>query len=222
VTLRSLFRFLLLDGYISHDPTETLVSPKSWQKLPQYLTTAEVESLLAEPDLNKDQGIRDRAMLELLYATGLRVSELVQLKVSDLDFDAGFLRTVGKGDKERIVPIGDEAFRYLNNYLNSSYRTFRKKKPNTPYLFLTRLGGAMSRQNFWMLIVKYGRRIGLSEKLSPHVLRHSFATHLLENGADLRMVQAMLGHADISTTQIYTHIARERLKKIYDEFHPRA
>jgi integrase/recombinase XerD len=222
VTLRSLYRFLMLDGYTSHDPTETLESPKAWQKLPLYLTTEEVESLLDQPDLSQPQGQRDRAMLELMYATGLRVTELIQLKVSDLDFDGGYLRTVGKGDKERIVPIGDEAKIHIKNYLDSSYRVFKKKKPNTPFLFLTRRGGAMSRQNFWMLVEKYGRSIGLAGKLSPHVLRHSFATHLLENGADLRVVQAMLGHSDISTTQIYTHVARERLKKVYDQFHPRA
>jgi integrase/recombinase XerD len=222
VTLRSFYRFLLLDGYISHDPTETLESPKAWQKLPKFLTSEEVEALLNQPDLGNPQGVRDRAMLEVLYATGLRVSELIRLRVADIDFEMGYIRTIGKGDKERIVPIGDEAFHWLKNYLDSSYRLFKKKKPNSPFVFLTRRGGAMSRQNFWMLVEKYGRSIGLKGKLSPHVLRHSFATHLLENGADLRIVQAMLGHADISTTQIYTHIARERLKKVYDQFHPRA
>jgi len=186
------------------------------------LTGEEVEALLQQTDLTDRQGIRDRAMLEVLYATGLRVSELIGLRISDLNFDGGYLRTIGKGDKERIVPLGDQALFYLKRYLAESYPEFKKKSPTSPFLFLTRRGGPMTRQNFWRLIGNYGRRIGLEGKISPHVLRHSFATHLLENGADLRAVQAMLGHVDISTTQIYTHVARVRLKKVYDRFHPRA
>jgi len=161
-------------------------------------------------------------MLEILYATGLRVSELVNLKLSDFNFEAGFLQVLGKGGKERIVPFGETADHYIKRYLRDGYPYFLKKKPGTPYLFLTQKGGSMTRQNFWLVIQKYGARIGISDRLSPHVLRHSFATHLLENGADLRAVQMMLGHADISTTQIYTHVTRERLKKIYQKHHPRA
>lgn len=220
--LRSFFRFLLLDGFISHDPTETLETPKTWRSLPKYLTVDEVNQLLQQPDLGTLQGIRDRAMLEVLYATGLRVSELVRLRLSDLNFEVGFLRTLGKGAKERIVPIGDSAIEATSTYLEEAYPKYKSKNPSTPFLFLSQKGGAMTRQNFWVLVEKYGKRVGLASRLSPHVLRHSFATHLLENGADLRAVQLMLGHADISTTQIYTHVTRERLRKVYQKYHPRA
>ena len=161
-------------------------------------------------------------MLEVLYATGLRVSELVRLRAGDVNFEAGFIRTIGKGSKERIVPLGEKAVTFLRKYLGESYGHFRRKRPSSPYLFLTQKGGPMSRQYFWMLVDSYGRKLGLADRLSPHVLRHSFATHLLENGADLRAVQLMLGHVDISTTQIYTHVTRERLKKLYARYHPRA
>ena len=220
--LRSFFRFLLLDGFIVHDPTETLDTPKTWRSLPKYLTVDEVNQLLQQPDLGTPQGIRDRAMLEVLYATGLRVSELVRLKLSDLNFEVGFLRTLGKGAKERIVPIGDSAIEATTAYLEQAYPKYKSKNPTTPFLFLSQKGGAMTRQNFWVLVEKYGKRVGLASRLSPHVLRHSFATHLLENGADLRAVQLMLGHADISTTQIYTHVTRERLRRVYRKYHPRA
>jgi integrase/recombinase XerD len=220
--LRSFFRFLLLDGFIAHDPTETLETPKTWRALPKYLTVDEVNQLLQQPDLGTPQGIRDRAMLEVLYATGLRVSELVGLKLSDLNFEVGFLRTLGKGAKERIVPIGDSAIEATTAYLEQAYPKYKSKNPTTPFLFLSQKGGAMTRQNFWVLVEKYGKRVGLASRLSPHVLRHSFATHLLENGADLRAVQLMLGHADISTTQIYTHVTRERLRRVYRKYHPRA
>jgi integrase/recombinase XerD len=222
VSLRSFYRFLLLDGFVSHDPTETLESPKTWKALPKYLTEEEVEKLLAQPNLGSPHGSRDRAMLEVMYATGLRVSELIRLRTEDVNFEVGFVRTLGKGSKERIVPIGEAAIHHLKNYLGEAYGHFKAKKPTTPYLFLTQRGGAMSRQYFWMVVEKYGKKIGLSKGLSPHVLRHSFATHLLSNGADLRAVQLMLGHSDISTTQIYTHVTRERLKTIYSKFHPRA
>jgi integrase/recombinase XerD len=220
--LRSFFRFLLLDGFIVHDPTETLDTPKTWRSLPKYLTVDEVNQLLQQPDLGTPQGIRDRAMLEVLYATGLRVSELVRLKLSDLNFEVGFLKTLGKGAKERIVPIGDSAIEATTAYLEQAYPRYKSKNPTTPFLFLSQKGGAMTRQNFWVLVEKYGKRVGLASPLSPHVLRHSFATHLLENGADLRAVQLMLGHADISTTQIYTHVTRERLRRVYRKYHPRA
>ena len=222
VSLRSFYRFLLLDGYTSHDPTETLESPRTWRTLPKYLTTEEVEELLGQPDLADPHGLRNRAMLEVLYASGLRVTELVKIRKDAVNFEGGFLRAFGKGGKERIVPFGETAGRYVLRYLKEAYPYFLAKQPGTPYLFLTQKGGPMSRQYFWMLIRKYGARIGLSSRLSPHVLRHSFATHLLENGADLRAVQMMLGHADISTTQIYTHVTRERLRKIYQQHHPRA
>ena len=222
VSLRSLYRFLLLDGYTSQDPTETLDTPRTWRSLPSYLTQAEVEQLLATPEVSNPHGLRDRTMLEVLYATGLRVSELVGLLIREVDLEASFLRTMGKGSKERIVPLGDAAIDYLDRYLRESRPHFLRGRLASPFLFLTQQGGPMTRQYFWQLIVKYGLRCGLSTKLSPHVLRHSFATHLLENGADLRAVQVMLGHADISTTQIYTHVTKERLKKIYQKFHPRA
>ena len=222
VSLRSFHRFLLLDGYASEDPTETLESPQTWRTLPEYLTQEEVETLLQQPDLGDPMGVRDRAMLEVLYATGLRVTELVRIRREEVNFDGGFVRVLGKGSKERIVPFGDTAFDYVLRYLEEAYGHFRKKKPGTPFLFLSQKGGAMSRQNFWMRIRKYGAMMGLSKRLSPHVLRHSFATHLLENGADLRAVQMMLGHSDISTTQIYTHVTRKRLQRIYQKYHPRA
>jgi integrase/recombinase XerD len=222
VSLRSFYRFLLLDGFVSHDPTETLESPQTWRTLPKYLTEQEVEQLLQQPDLTDPRGLRDRAMLEVLYATGLRVSELVRIRKNEINLEGGFLRAFGKGDKERIVPFGDTSLEYLLDYLERAYPYFRKKSPGSPYLFLTQKGGPMTRQYFWMLVERYGKATGLAGRLSPHTLRHSFATHLLENGADLRAVQLMLGHADISTTQIYTHVTRERLKKIYKKYHPRA
>lgn len=222
VSLRSFFRFLVLDGFVSHDPTETLSSPKTWRALPKYLTKTEVELLLQQPDQSTPHGQRDRAMLEVLYATGLRVSELVGLRVADVNLEVGFLLTMGKGSKERIVPLGETAVQFVKHYLAGAYHWFKRKNPSNRDLFLTQQGRRMSRQYFWMLVNRYGKQIGLADRLSPHVLRHSFATHLLENGADLRAVQIMLGHSDISTTQIYTHVTRLRLKKLYDQYHPRA
>lgn len=222
VSLRSFFRFLLLDGFVEGDPTETLESPKTWRSLPKYLNETEVEALLSQPDLETTLGIRDKAMLEVLYATGLRVTELVGLQSTDIHLEGGFVRTFGKGNKERIVPLGETAIHFIELYLKDAYKLLKMKKPGTPFLFLSQKGGPMSRQNFWMLVHKYGRMLGISDRLSPHVLRHSFATHLLEHGADLRAVQVMLGHSDISTTQIYTHVTRERLKKLYQRYHPRA
>ncbi len=222
-SLRSFYRFLLLDGHISHDPTETLETPRVWQTLPKYLEFAEVEALLDQPDVQSRHGLRDRAMLETLYATGLRVSELVGLRLDAIRFEEGYLMTMGKGSKERIVPFGDAALGWLKRYLKDSRPLFLRRRGSSPHLFLSQRGKAMTRQNFWMLVVRYGRQAGIEEsKLSPHKLRHSFATHLLENGADIRAVQIMLGHADISTTQIYPPVARERLRKIYDQHHPRA
>jgi integrase/recombinase XerD len=222
VSLRSFFRFLLLDGYLQADPTENLESPRAWRNLPSFLTKDEVENLLAQPDGSTIQGQRDRAMLEVLYSTGLRVSELIKIRITDLNFELGFVRTAGKGGKERIVPLGDTASDQVRSYMANTRQGFLKRRTGSPFLFLTQQGKPMTRQYFWQTIGRYGRQSGLKKRLSPHVLRHSFATHLLENGADLRAVQMMLGHADISTTQIYTHITRERLRKIYDRFHPRA
>ncbi len=220
-SLKSFFRFLLIDGYLPADPTENLDSPRTWQVLPKYLTGSQVEQLLEQPDLMKRQGLRNRCMLELLYATGLRVSELVNLKVTDLDLEKEIVRPIGKGNKERIVPYGDTAGRFLDSYLEVA-RPQLLKKGTSGFVFLTQQGKSMSRQYFWMLLNRYARELGWEGKLGPHMLRHSFATHLLANGADLRALQLMLGHADISTSQIYTHVTRDRLRQVYAKFHPRA
>ena len=219
VTTRSLFKFLLLDGFLKRDPSSNLETPKSWQSLPKILSPEEVERLLASPDVSSNAGLRDKAMLEILYATGLRVSELVALKVSDVDLDLGFLITMGKGSKERTVPIGKSAVSWVSKYLAA--RPTLLAGGTSSSLFISDKGLPISRQSFWKLIVAYGEKSKIGH-ISPHLLRHSFATHLLENGADLRSVQMMLGHSDISTTQIYTHVTNERLRQIYKKFHPRA
>jgi integrase/recombinase XerD len=218
--IRGVFRFLVAERHLKKDPTENLENPKLWSTLPKSLQPAEVEALLAAPDRTKADGLRDAAMLELLYATGLRVSELIKVRIDEVVMDAGFLRTIGKGSKERIVPFGDTARDAILAFVEKGRPDFDKYAD--PHLFLTRRGRPMSRQSFWMKIVKYAREAGIKAHISPHVLRHSFATHLLENGADLRSVQMMLGHADISTTQIYTHVSRARLQRMYESFHPRA
>ena len=219
VTVRNLYKFLLLDGYLKRDPTENIESPKSWQSLPKFLIKEEVERLLASPNLTTDTGIRDKAMLEVLYATGLRVSELINLKLNDLNLDLGVLTTLGKGSKERIVPLGTSAIEWIIKYLPVRHRMH--KNSNSLYLFINKKGEPLTRQVFWKIIVEYGEQSKIGH-ITPHLLRHSFATHLLENGADLRSVQMMLGHKDISTTQIYTHVTNERLKQIHKKFHPRA
>lgn len=219
-SLKSFYKFLVLDGVIKKNPAVSLSSPKTWLALPKFLTVKEVESLLMQPDDKDARGIRDKAMLELLYATGLRASELVSLKPRDLNLEDGFLLCLGKGGKERIVPIGDSASRAIRKYLDDA-RPKLLKKPNE-FLFLTYRGGAFTRQGFWKLLKTYAKKAGLGLKISPHILRHSFATHLLERGADLRSVQLMLGHSQITTTQIYTHVSRKRLRKVYDKYHPRA
>ena len=218
--IRGLFRFLVAERHLKKDPTENLENPKLWSTLPKSLQPNEVEALLAAPDRTTTDGLRDAAMLELLYATGLRVSELIKVRIDDVVLDAGFLRTIGKGSKERIVPFGDSARDIMVEYAEKSRPELDKFAD--PHLFLSRRGRPMSRQAFWMKITRYARESGVKAHISPHVLRHAFATHLLENGADLRSVQMMLGHADISTTQIYTHVSRARLQKMYDQFHPRA
>ena len=218
--IRGLFRFLVSERHLKKDPTENLENPKLWSTLPKSLQPSEVEALLAAPDRSTPDGLRDAAMLELLYATGLRVSELIKVRIDEVVLDAGFLRTIGKGSKERIVPFGDTARDVILKYMESG--RLELDKHSDPHLFLSRLGRPMSRQSFWMKITRYARQADIKAHISPHVLRHAFATHLLENGADLRSVQMMLGHADISTTQIYTHVSRARLQKMYEAFHPRA
>lgn len=219
-SLKSFYKFLRLDDIVKKDPAVNLSSPKIWFKLPQFLTVEEVELLLRQPDEKNIRGIRDEAMLELLYATGLRVSELVSLKRKELNVEDGFLFCRGKGGKERIVPIGGKACQAIRRYLEEA-RSRLLKEPND-LLFLTSRGGAFTRQGFWKLLKAYAKKAGLDLKISPHILRHSFATHLLEGGADLRSVQLMLGHTQITTTQIYTHVSRERLRKVYKKYHPRA
>jgi len=218
--LRGLFRYMLERGIVTQDPTLDLESPKLMRALPHFLSAEQVDALLAAPDVEKPLGVRDRAMLETLYATGVRVSELVSLTVAQLRLDPGFVRVWGKGDKERIVPVGSQAREWLARYLDNVRPALDRKRDE--HVFLTVRGRGMTRQTFWHLLKRHGRGAGITTQLSPHVLRHSFATHLLEHGADLRAVQAMLGHADISTTEIYTHITRERLRQLYDSKHPRA
>jgi integrase/recombinase XerD len=221
VTLRNFFRFSVSEGLLKEDPTLNLESPKVWKRLPSSLTLGEVDRLLAQPDGRSLLGLRDKAMLELLYSTGLRVSELVGLRAGDLDIETGCLRCLGKGGKERLVPVGKHAVTAVQQYLQDARPRLLRAKP-APYLFVNRLGGRLSRVGFWKILRGYGRRAGLRARLSPHKLRHSFSTHLLERGADLRSVQLLLGHADLSTTQIYTHVIQERLKQVYKAHHPRA
>ncbi|HKW64606.1 MAG TPA: site-specific tyrosine recombinase XerD [Candidatus Acidoferrum sp.] len=222
VSLRNFFRFAQVQELLAADPTINLESPKIRRSLPGYLRLEEVEKLLAQPDAKTPLGLRDRAMLEVLYSAGLRVSELVGLRVSDLDTKVGCVRCIGKGDKERIVPIGKKALGMVERYLRDARPKMIAKFAGSPTLFVNRRGRPLSRVGVWKILSAYGRRAGLRMALTPHMLRHSFATHLLERGADLRSVQLMLGHADISTTQIYTHVVEERLKQIYKAHHPRA
>ena len=221
VTLRNFFRFAVAEGLLRDDPTLNLESPKTRRRLPSFLSLEEVERLMAQPDAGTPLGLRDKAMLELLYGTGLRVSELLGLRTADLQLEVGCLRCVGKGDKDRLVPVGKTALAAVEQYLREARPKLLKGR-SSPLLFVNRFGGKMSRVGFWKILSDYGRRARLRVKLSPHKLRHSFATHLLERGADLRSVQLMLGHADISTTQIYTHVVQERLKQVYQAHHPRA
>src|ERR1700720_869497 len=222
VTLRNFFRFAQIHELITTDPSINLESPKIRRSLPGYLRLEEVERLLEKPDSTTALGLRDRAMLEVLYSTGLRVSELISLRVSDLDSKVGCVRCIGKGDKERIVPVGRKALAIVEKYLRDARPKLLAKLRVSPTLFVNRRGVSLSRVGVWKILSGYGKRAGLRVSLTPHMLRHSFATHLLERGADLRSVQLMLGHADISTTQIYTHGVEERLKQIYKAHHPRA
>ena len=220
-TLRNFCAFLVDEHGLSIDPTPALILPKQWQSLPKYLNKGEVDRLLAAPGESKATGLRDRAMLELLYATGLRVSELCQLPAAGLDSGFGVVRVLGKGGKERLVPVGKPALRAVARYVEQARPALLRGR-TSPQLFVTARGGPLTRQAFWKLLAIHGRKAGIFHNLSPHVLRHSFATHLLEGGAGLRGVQTMLGHSDISTTQIYTHVMRSHLRRTVDERHPRA
>lgn len=219
-SLKTFYRFLLLDGRLEKNPTIHLASPRAWQTLPKYLSEAEVKTLLEHPNPSEPRGLRDRAMLEVMYASGLRVSELVGLRPADVRLKDEFILCRGKGAKERIVPLGKSAVKAVARYLESARP--RPAADGGEALFLTRRGKAFTRQGFWKMLKEHAQAAGLSSKVHPHVLRHSFATHLLEHGADLRSVQMMLGHSQITTTQIYTHVSRERLRRVYDKFHPRA
>jgi len=220
VALRQFFRFLKAERLSDVNPTEDIDLPRFGRKLPQFLTVDEVDRLLAAPDRRHARGVRDAAMLETLYATGLRVSELVKLRLGDVNFDAGYLIALGKGKKERLVPLGEVAIASIRTYLETARASFVRTTSDT--LFLTPRGKGMTRQGFWKLISRYAVAAGIRKRISPHKLRHSFATHLVERGADLRAVQAMLGHADIGTTEIYTHLSRAHLHNVHAKFHPRA
>jgi integrase/recombinase XerD len=220
-TLRNFFGFLLREGAISSDPTEHLGTPKQWQNIPKFLNLKDIERLLGAIDTSRPTGLRDRAMLELLFATGLRVSELCKVGLGDLDTQLGVLRTVGKGNKHRLVPVGKSALQAIAEYQQTARPALLKGRASR-YLFITARGGCLTRQAFWKLLAAHGKKAGIFHGLSPHVMRHSFATHLLEGGADLRSVQVMLGHSDISTTQIYTHVLRSRLRETVQKHHPRS
>lgn len=218
--IKMFYRFLVRERILKVDPTSLIDSPKLWKKIPDALSFSEVESLLNQPNLRKTQGLRDKAILETLYATGMRVSEAVNLKKDSVNLDIGFLRCIGKGNKERVIPLGKKAIASIKKYLEASRIKFLKNK-ESEFLFISRVGSKISRQSFWKLIKRYAKEAGIKKPIRPHILRHSFATHLLERGADLRSVQEMLGHANISTTQIYTHINKDRLKTIHKMYHPR-
>ncbi len=219
--LKSFFKYLQYTERLKINPLSFISQPKLWKNLPEYLSVEEVEKLLNLPDISKRGGLRDKSIIELMYSTGIRVSELVNLKLDKINLDMGFITVFGKGNKERIIPFGDEAKNWLLKYLKEGRKKFLKGK-DSPYLYLNARGGKLSRQYIWKMLKKYGRMIGIEDKIKPHILRHSFATHLLEKGANLRLVQILLGHSQISTTEIYTFISRKRIKEIYKKFHPRA
>lgn len=221
-SIRAFHQFLLREKAVDHDPSVHIESPQLERALPKVLNMQEVETLLDSPKCHDHYGIRDKAMLELLYATGIRVSELIGLNTSDIHLTMGFVRCIGKGNKERIIPIGRTATNVLELYLQEGRSNFVSKKYRDEALFLNHHGKRLTRQGFWKILKKLAKEAGIEKDLTPHTLRHSFATHLLENGADLRAVQEMLGHADISTTQIYTHVSKTRLKDVYKQHHPRA
>ena len=218
--IRGFYRFLVLDRRLEESPADDLRPPRAWPALPTFLSLEEVDALIEQPDIKTPRGLRDRAMVELLYATGMRVSELVCVRTGDLHLDDHYLTCIGKGNKERLIPVGEQAALWIGRYQRDG-RPMLLKGKTSPRLFLNARGRPLSRVGFWKILKVYGRRANLPRTLSPHVIRHSFATHLLERGADLRAIQMMLGHADLSTTQIYTHVIEARLKSIYDRFHPR-
>ncbi len=224
--IRGFYRFLVLDNRLEHSPADDLLPPRAWPALPKHLSIDEVDRLLAQPDVETPFGLRDRAMLELLYATGMRVSELINVRAADLHLDEEYLTCVGKGDKERLIPIGAQAAEWVRRYQRSGRAALaaraRAARRSDPRLFLNARGGGLTRVGFWKIVAAYGRKAEIRGAISPHVLRHSFATHLLDRGADLRAIQMMLGHADLSTTQIYTHVLEARLRSVYERFHPRA
>lgn len=224
VSVRMFHKFLAEEGRIKEDVTDLLESPKLWKHLPEYLSVAEIESLLKAPNVRKPQGMRDQAVLELMYATGLRASEVTSMKAGHLNFETGYIRVIGKGEKERVVPVGGAARKSVERYLEKVrpvWAAKNKRAAPSDALFLNKLGTRLSRQAVWAIIKRNAAAAGIRKKMYPHILRHSFATHLLENGADLRVVQELLGHSDISTTQIYTHVEKSRLKAIHKKFHPR-
>lgn len=224
-SIRGFYRYLVLDRRLDRSPADDLSPPRAWPALPKHLSMEDVDRLLAQPDVSTPFGLRDRAMIELLYATGMRVSELVGVRAADLHLDEAYLRCIGKGNKERLIPIGDEASGWVRRYQREGRPLLaaraRAQKRSEPRLFLNARGGPLSRVGFWKTLAAHGRAAGIRAALSPHVLRHSFATHLLDRGADLRAIQMMLGHADLSTTQIYTHVLEARLRAVYERFHPR-
>jgi integrase/recombinase XerD len=220
VAIRTFFRFLIEEGILERNPVEELESPSVAKTLPEILSLKEIEQILDQPDLETPLGIRDRAMLEILYATGMRVSELTHLPTHQVNLEGGYVLLYGKGSKERVVPLGSEAMNWVARYLKESRGILAKGK-ESPFIFINRSGKGMSRQRFWRNLKDYARKAGLRKRITPHLLRHSFASHLLERGADLRSVQMMLGHVDIATTQIYTHVTGERLKKVHKQYHPR-
>ena len=219
-SFRRFYRYLLREGVVSEDPTVNIAMPKIGRSLPQSLTEQDVDSLLASPKVAEPLGHRDRTMLEVLYATGVRVSELINLKLGQINLNQGVLRIVGKGDRERLIPLGDEAQDWIREFIEGARGEILLER-QTEFLFPTRRGDRMTRQAFWHIIKRYAKKAGIVKKLSPHTVRHAFATHLLNNGADLRVVQLLLGHSDVSTTQIYTHVARERMKELHSRHHPR-
>ena len=220
--VRGFYKFLTAEQKLAQNPADDLRSPRAWPSLPKFLSLEDVDRLLGQPDVSTPRGLRDKALIELLYATGLRVSELIALRAGDLHLDEGYLTCVGKGDKQRMVPLGQDAATWVTRYIKEGRPALLRKKTSAWLFVNARDGGSLSRIGFWKVLKEYGLKAGLPGELSPHVLRHSFATHLLERGADLRMIQVMLGHADLSTTQIYTHVLEARLKAVYDRFHPRS
>ena len=218
--VKGFYRFVAVERKLEVNPADDLRSPRAWPALPKFLSLDEVDRLLQQPDVATPRGLRDKALIELLYATGVRVSELITLRAGDLNLEEGYLTCIGKGDKQRMVPLGQHAAEWVGRYISDGRPRLLRQRPS-PWLFVNARGGALSRVGFWKILKAYGTAAGISRGLSPHVLRHSFATHLLERGADLRMIQVMLGHADLSTTQIYTHVLEARLRAVYDRFHPR-